>query len=82
MELAIRSVRVDGKNYTINTAGTQERGEQGLGANRRTAEMVGGGAAGERQHTQQPDEAGREERRAGESSEGESRGREAVDLGG
>jgi hypothetical protein len=44
MELAIRSVSVGGKSYPIATGGVEQRGEEGLGANRRTAEMVGGGA--------------------------------------
>ena len=45
IELAIRSVTVNGKRYAIETAGRQEQGPGGLGTNRRTAEMVGGGAA-------------------------------------
>lgn len=44
MELAIRSVTISGRTYPIATAGVQEQGDAGLGANRRTAEMVGGGA--------------------------------------
>jgi outer membrane lipoprotein SlyB len=44
MELAIRSVSVNGRSYPIATGSVQQEGEQGLGANRRTAEMVGGGA--------------------------------------
>jgi len=44
VELVLRSVTVDGRRYSIATAGTEMRGESGLGANRRTATMVGGGA--------------------------------------
>jgi hypothetical protein len=44
MELGIRSVTVRGTTYPIATAGLEQRGEEGLGSNRRTAEMVGGGA--------------------------------------
>lgn len=45
IELALRSVTVHGKTYAIETAGRAEQGPAGLGTNRRTAEMVGGGAA-------------------------------------
>ena len=45
MDLAIRSVTVRGRNYPITTAGVQQEGNAGIGANRRTAGMVGGGAA-------------------------------------
>lgn len=45
MELAIRSVTVRGRAYSVGTAGVEQRGREGLGASRRTAEMVGGGAA-------------------------------------
>jgi hypothetical protein len=44
MELAIRSITVSGRKYPITTDTVEREGEQGLGANRRTAEMVGGGA--------------------------------------
>ena len=44
MDLAIRSVTVSGRKYNITTNTTEAEGEQGLGANRRTAAMVGGGA--------------------------------------
>jgi hypothetical protein len=44
MQLAIRSVTVNGRKYDISTFGLEERGEEGLGTNRRTAETVGGGA--------------------------------------
>ena len=45
MELVIRSVTVNGRRFAIQTAAEVQEGEQGLGANRRTAETVGGGAA-------------------------------------
>ena len=44
MNLAVRSVTVGGRKYPITTDTVEREGEQGLGANRRTAEMVGGGA--------------------------------------
>jgi hypothetical protein len=44
MDLAIRSVTVSGRKYPIMTGTVEAEGTQGLGANRRTAEMVGGGA--------------------------------------
>ena len=44
MELAIRSVSISGRTYPIATAGVTQQGDAGLGANRRTAEIVGGGA--------------------------------------
>jgi hypothetical protein len=45
ISLAIRSVTVGGKKHSIQTATRTEGGPAGLGANRRTGEMVGGGAA-------------------------------------
>ncbi len=45
IELALRSLTVNGKRYDISTLGREEGGPAGLGTNRRTAEMVGGGAA-------------------------------------
>ncbi|MBI4459850.1 MAG: hypothetical protein HY648_07310 [Acidobacteria bacterium] len=44
MELAVKSVTVRGRSYSVGTAPTEQRGTEGLGASRRTAEMVGGGA--------------------------------------
>lgn len=43
-ELAIRSVTISGRTYPITTAGVEQQGDAGLGSNRRTVEMVGGGA--------------------------------------
>lgn len=45
IELAIRSVTVNGNKYQIQTESREEGGPAGLGRNRRTAEMVGGAAA-------------------------------------
>jgi hypothetical protein len=45
IELAIQSITVNGKQYQIQSASRTEKGPSGLGTNRRTAEMVGGGAA-------------------------------------
>lgn len=44
MELVLRSITLDGRRHVVETAGTEMRGNAGLGANRRTATMVGGGA--------------------------------------
>ena len=43
--LDIDSVVVAGRRYTISTKDQEQKGREGIGANRRTAEMVGGGAA-------------------------------------
>ena len=43
--LDLASVSVDGRQYRLSTADLEQQGKQGLGANRRTAEFVGGGAA-------------------------------------
>ena len=43
--LALSSVRVAGKRYTVSTSSVTEKGHQGLGKNKRTLEMTGGGAA-------------------------------------
>jgi hypothetical protein len=45
LTLDLASVDVHGQRYVVNTAELQRNNGQGLGANRRTAEMVGGGAA-------------------------------------
>lgn len=42
--LALRSVTINGKRFNVQTADEVQRGGEGLGANRRTATMVGGGA--------------------------------------
>ena len=43
--LDLDSLTVSGTRYLVNTNDVTKNGRQGLGANRRTAEMVGGGAA-------------------------------------
>lgn len=45
MTLDLQSVKVGSRRYMVNTADLQQKGEGSLGANKRTAEMVGGGAA-------------------------------------
>ena len=45
ISLGVKSVTVNGVRHSIQTGGTTEGGPGGLGTNRRTAEMVGGGAA-------------------------------------
>jgi hypothetical protein len=45
VSLGVNSVTVRGHKYDIATVATEEQGAAGLGANRRTAEMVGGAAA-------------------------------------
>ena len=42
--LDIDSLVVRGERYVVSTADLQQKGRQGIGANKRTAEMVGGGA--------------------------------------
>jgi hypothetical protein len=44
MQLALKSVTVNGKTHNVSTIPVTESGKEGLGRNRRTAEMVGGGA--------------------------------------
>ena len=43
--LDLATVTVDGKQYAVSTVNLEEKGRQGLGKNKRTAEFVGGGAA-------------------------------------
>lgn len=45
LTLDLQSIKVGSRRYMVNTADVQQKGEGGLGANKRTAEMVGGGAA-------------------------------------
>jgi hypothetical protein len=42
--LDLQSVKVNGRRYTISTEDVSQKGSDGLGANKRTATMVGGGA--------------------------------------
>jgi hypothetical protein len=43
--LDLQSVTIDGKQYNIDTADVTRSGKSGVGANKRTAEYTGGGAA-------------------------------------
>jgi hypothetical protein len=43
--LDLQSVAINGKRYTIDTADVTRKGKSGVGANKRTAEYTGGGAA-------------------------------------
>jgi hypothetical protein len=43
--LDLQSISVEGQQYTVSTNDLKESGKQGLGANKRTAEYSGGGAA-------------------------------------
>ena len=42
--LDIQSITVNGRRYNVTTTNLRQKGRNGLGANKRTAEMVGGGA--------------------------------------
>jgi len=41
----LQSISVGGKQYLVSTTDLQQKGKQGFGANKRTAEFTGGGAA-------------------------------------
>ena len=43
--LDLQSVTINGKQYTIDVADISQKGKSGVGANKRTAEYTGGGAA-------------------------------------
>jgi hypothetical protein len=43
--LDLDSIQINGRNYYVSTEDVRQGGDRGIGANRRTAEMVGGGAA-------------------------------------
>jgi len=43
--LDLYSITIDGKTYMVSTDDMKRSGRKGIGKNRRTAEMVGGGAA-------------------------------------
>jgi hypothetical protein len=45
LELSLASIDVNGRRYTVTSDVAEQSGTEGLGANRRTAETVGGGAA-------------------------------------
>jgi outer membrane lipoprotein SlyB len=44
LELGVRSITINGQNYSVNTDTEKRAQREGLGKNRRTATMVGGGA--------------------------------------
>jgi hypothetical protein len=44
MTLDVQAITVNGRRYRISTAPLRQTGRNGLGMNKRTAEMVGGGA--------------------------------------
>jgi hypothetical protein len=44
LELGIRSININGQNYQVNTNTEKRTQREGLGKNKRTATMVGGGA--------------------------------------
>ena len=43
--LDLQSISVEGQQYLVSTSDVQQKGKQGFGANKRTAEYIGGGAA-------------------------------------
>lgn len=43
--LDLASVSIDGRQYALSTADLEEKGREGIGKNKRTAEFLGGGAA-------------------------------------
>jgi hypothetical protein len=45
MVLDVQAITVAGQRYVVSTADLQEKSDTGIGMNKRTAEMVGGGAA-------------------------------------
>jgi hypothetical protein len=45
LSLDLKSVAIDGRQYRISTVDVRQKGKAGLGANKRTAEYSGGGAA-------------------------------------
>ncbi|MCU1273630.1 MAG: hypothetical protein JWO48_1061, partial [Bryobacterales bacterium] len=44
LSLDVQSVTIDGRRYLVSTQDVQKGGDHNIGKNRRTAEMVGGGA--------------------------------------
>jgi hypothetical protein len=42
--LDVRSIKIDGRRYLIDVSDIQQKGTSGVGKNKRTGEMVGGGA--------------------------------------
>ena len=43
--LDLQSISVEGQEYLVSSADLEQKGRQGVGANKRTGEMTGGGAA-------------------------------------
>ena len=43
--LDLQSISVEGQEYLVSSADLEQKGRQGIGANKRTGEMTGGGAA-------------------------------------
>ncbi|MDE3164725.1 MAG: hypothetical protein KGN36_02890, partial [Acidobacteriota bacterium] len=41
----MKSVSIDGQEYRLDTAAIAQKGREGVGANKRTGEFAGGGAA-------------------------------------
>lgn len=44
LALDLQSIKVGGRRYTVSTEDIEEKGKEGLGANKRTGEYAGGGA--------------------------------------
>jgi len=44
VSLALRSINIQGHTYQVNSGDISQKGSDGLGANKKTAEYVGGGA--------------------------------------
>jgi hypothetical protein len=45
LELDVQAITLNGRRYLVSTENVEQSGREGIGRNRRTAEMVGGGAA-------------------------------------
>jgi hypothetical protein len=45
LSLDLQSIKVGGHRYVVSSQDIQQQGAQGVGANKRTAEMIGGGTA-------------------------------------
>ena len=41
LQLDLRSVTIEGKRYALHTSAVAQKGKEGVGANRRTAEYTG-----------------------------------------
>ncbi len=67
LSLDLQSVRVDSHRYIVSLEDIQQQGAQGIGANKRTATMVGGGGAWNPYRSRSRWRKGRSSRRAGGS---------------